>query len=216
MKSVLLIGVGRFGYHIAEKLNELRHDVLAIDKREDRIDMVLPIVTDGQIGNSMDSEFMSTLGVRDFDVCFVTIGDNFQASLETTDLLKELGARCIVARASSDVQEKFLLRNGADYVIYPEKQLAHWSARRFTADHVLDYIELDENHSIFEVEVPGGWAGRTIGDLNVRRNYHISILGIKHDGELNLDIHPDIALYREDSMLVLGEQKAIQKCFKIF
>ena len=124
MKSVLLIGLGRFGRHIAKKLYSLGHEVMAVDSNEERVDSILPFVTNAQIGDSTSQEFLSSLGVRNFDACIVAIGDNFQNSLETTDLLKELGARKVIARASRGVQEKFLLRNGADEVVYPEKQLA--------------------------------------------------------------------------------------------
>lgn len=138
MKTVLLIGLGRFGRHIALKLNELNHQVLAVDKREERVNAVLPYVTGAQIGDSTDEEFLRSLGVRDFDVCIVAIGDDFQSSLETASLLKELGAQKVVARAARDVQAKFLLRNGADEVVYPEKQLANWTAIRYSADHIFE------------------------------------------------------------------------------
>ena len=123
MKSVLLIGLGRFGKHIAVKLHELSHEVMAVDIVEERVEEVLPYVTEAQIGDSTKEEFLRTLGVRNYDVCIVTIGNNFQASLETTSLLKELGGKMVVARASQDVQAKFLRRVGADEVVYPEKQL---------------------------------------------------------------------------------------------
>ena len=124
MKTILLIGLGRFGRHIAMKLNELNHQVMAVDKDEEKVNAVLPFVTNAQIGDSTSEEFLSALGVRNFDVCIVAIGDNFQSSLETASLLKELGAQKVVARAARDVQAKFLLRNGADEVVYPEKQMA--------------------------------------------------------------------------------------------
>ena len=143
MKSVLLIGLGRFGQHIAQKLYDLGHQVMAVDSDEERVNTVLPFVTNAQIGDSTSEEFLSTLGIGNFDACIVTIGDDFQNSLETTDLLKELGARKIIARASRGVQEKFLRRSGADEVVYPEKQLAAWTAIRCTSEYILDYIELD-------------------------------------------------------------------------
>ena len=143
MKSILLIGLGRFGRHIAEELNKLGHEVMAVDENEDRVNAVLSIVTNAQIGDSTNAEFLEALGVRNFDVCIVAISGNFQSSLETTSLLKELGAKMVVSRAERDVQAKFLLRNGADEVLYPEKQLAKWAAIRYGSDHVLDYIELD-------------------------------------------------------------------------
>ena len=124
MKEILLIGLGRFGSHVAKKLSELEHQVMAVDIREERVNAVLPDVTNALIGDSTNEEFMSSLGVRNFDVCIVAIGENFQSSLETTSLLKELGAKQVVARASSDVHEKFLLRNGADETVYPERQLS--------------------------------------------------------------------------------------------
>ena len=109
-------------------------------------------------------------------MCIVTIGGNFQNSLETTSLLKELGAKLVVSRAERDVQEKFLLRNGADEVVYPEKQVANWAAIRYTADHIRDYIEVDDAHAIFEVEVPEEWIGKTVGELDIRRKYSINIM----------------------------------------
>ena len=143
MKSILLIGLGRFGKHIALHLNHLGHQVMAVDTSEERVEAVLPLVTNAQIGDSTNADFLESLGVRNYDVCIVAIGNNFQSSLETTSLLSELGARFVVSRAATDVQEKFLLRNGANEVVYPEKQLAKWTAIRYSADHILDYIELD-------------------------------------------------------------------------
>ena len=128
MKSILLIGLGRFGKHIALHLNHLGHQVMAVDTSEERVEAVLPLVTNAQIGDSTNADFLESLGVRNYDVCIVAIGNNFQSSLETTSLLSELGARFVVSRAATDVQEKFLLRNGANEVVYPEKQLAKWTA----------------------------------------------------------------------------------------
>ena len=215
MKSILLIGLGRFGRHIAMKLDELHHQVMAVDTDEKRVEAVLPYVTNAQIGDATDEEFLSSLGERNFDVCIVAIGDNFQSSLETTSLLKELGAGYVVSRAARDVQAKFLLRNGADEVVYPEKQLAAWTAIRYSADHIFDYVELDEEHAIFEVAVPEGWAEKTIGQLNVRRKYNINIMALKHDGKMKLNISPDTVLPAEDTMLVLGNIRDIQRCFHI-
>ena len=215
MKNILLIGLGRFGKHIALQLNKLGHEVMAVDSNEERVNEILPIVTNAQIGDSTNTEFLKSLGIRNFDVCIVTIGGNFQNSLETTSLLKELGAKCVVSRAERDVQAKFLLRNGADNVVYPEKQMAIWAAKRYTADHIFDYIEIDEQHAIFEVGVPEGWIGKSIGDLDIRRKFGISILGIKHAGKTDVSVTPDTILSGDGSILVLGEYKALQKCFRI-
>ena len=169
MKSFLLIGLGRFGRHIAMQLNAQGHQIMAVDSNEDRVNDVLDIVTNAQIGDSTNAEFLKALGVRNFDVCIVAISGDFQSSLETTSMLKELGAQLVVSRAERDVQAKFLLRNGADEVLYPEKQLAKWAAVRYGSDHLLDYIELDADNAIVEVEVPAEWAGKTVGEIDVRR-----------------------------------------------
>ena len=140
MKTILLIGLGRFGRHVAMKLNELNHQVMAVDKVEERVDAILPYVTSAQIGDSTSDAFIKSLGVRNFDVCIVAIGDSFQSSLETTSLLKEMGAKKVVARATRDVHAKFLLRNGADEVVYPEKQIANWTAIRYSSDHIFFFF----------------------------------------------------------------------------
>lgn len=215
MKSVLLIGLGRFGQHVAQKLCDLGHQVMAVDSNEERVDAVLPYVTNAQIGDSTSREFLSSLGIRNFDTCIVAIGDNFQNSLETADLLKELGAKKVIARASRGVQEKFLLRNGADEVVYPEKQLAAWTAIRCTSEYILDYIELDGNYSIFELTVPAEWAGKTVLQLDLRKKYGINILGFRRGGALDMCVLPETVLTPDASVLVLGQDRAVQKCLRI-
>lgn len=215
MKSVLLIGLGRYGRHIAMKLDELHHQVMAVDIEEKRVNAVLPYVTNAQIGDSTDEEFIESLGVRNFDLCIVAIGDNFQSSLETTSLLKELGASKVVARAARDVHAKFLLKNGADEVVYPEKQLAAWTAIRYTADHILDYVELDSEHAIFELTIPMKWNGKTVGQLDIRNKHNINIMAFKHEGKMDMNIKSTTKVPEHSTMLVLGNVKNIQKCFHI-
>lgn len=216
MKSILLIGLGRFGRHIAMKLHELNHQVLAVDIEEARVDAALPFVTNAQIGDSTSEDFLASLGVGNFDVCIVAIGNDFQSSLETTSLLKELGARFVVSRAARDIQAKFLLRNGADEIVYPEKQLATWTAIRYSSEHIFDYIELSDTHAIFEISVPREWQKKTIGQVDIRRKYNINIMGLKQHGQLNLSISSDTVLTNDGTtMLVLGNIKDIQRCFHI-
>ena len=215
MKSIILIGLGRFGRHIALKLNALNHQVMAIDHNEERVNALLPFVTNAQVGDSTNEEFLAALGVGNYDACIVAIGDNFQNSLETTYLLKELGARKIIARASKEMQEKFLLRNGADEVVYPEKQLAAWTAIRCSSEHILEYIELDDEYAIFEVEIPSDWSGKSILELDIRKKHGINILGVRTNGKLNMNITPNTVFGHGTSVLVLGQEKAVHKCFRI-
>lgn len=216
MKTILLIGLGRFGRHVAMKLHELNHQVMAVDQDEEKVNRILPYVTSAQIGDSTNEEFLASLGVRNFDVCIVAIGDNFQSSLETASLLKEAGAKKVVARAARDIQAKFLLRNGADEVVYPERQIAVWTAIRYSSDNISDYIALGDDHAIFEIQVPDNWVGKTIGQLDVRKRYHVSILAIKQNGHFAMTvITPETCLPANSTMLVLGTNQNVQKCFHI-
>ena len=216
MKNILIIGLGTFGKHIAMHLNQMGHEIMAVDLNEERVEKVLPFVTNAQIGDSTDAEFLKSLGIGNYDICFVTIGGSFQNSLETTSLLKELGARLVISRAERDVHEKFLLRNGADKVVNPEKQVAKWASIRYADDHILDYMEVDASHAIFEVEIPYEWIGKTIGELDIRKKHNINILAVKNEGgEIGVAISADTVLNDGSTLLVLGDYKTIQKCFHI-
>lgn len=215
MKSVLLIGLGRFGRHMAQKLRDLHHEVLAVDRDERRIDDALPYVTNAQIGDSTNEPFIATLGVRNFDLCVVAIGDDFQSSLETTALLKEQGAPFVLSRATRDVHAKFLLRNGADDVIYPEKQMASWAAVRYSGDHIFDYVELTDEYAIYETSVPGAWIGKTVVELAVRQRYRINILAIKRAGTLEPMPGPNHCFRADETLFILGCNRDTQKFLQL-
>ena len=215
MKSVLVIGMGRFGKNTTVKLRELGHEVMAVDILEERISDSLEIASNAIIGDSTSKAFLETLGVKDYDLCIVTIGDDFQSSLETTSLLKEMGAKKVISRASNDVQKKFLLRNGADYVVYPEEQVAQWVAIRYSSDSIFDYLSLEDGYSIVEINVPVKWTGRTIGELDVRKKHKINIIAIKHNDKMIMDITTNTQLSGIDRALVLGKDEDIQRCLKI-
>ncbi|MCR5584037.1 MAG: TrkA family potassium uptake protein [Lachnospiraceae bacterium] len=215
MKSVLLIGLNNFGVLFAKNLHDLGHEVMAIDLDEERINSVLPMVTDAQIGDSTNEAFLKSLGVNNFDFCVVAIIEDFQSSLETTSLLKELGAKFVISLAERDVQSKFLLRNGADEVINPEKQMAEWAAIRYASNNLLDYVKLDLEHGIYEVPVPEEWIGKTVGQIDIRKKYGINIMAVKDNGKLNLSITPDTELNEGRTLLVLGDIRSMQRCFKI-
>ena len=215
MKSVLLIGLGRFGWQMAEKLQELRHEVLAVDREESRVNDILPLVTNAQIGDGTNEAFIASLGVRNFDLCVVAIGDDFQSSLETTALLKEYGAPFVLARACSQVHEKFLRRNGADDVVYPEKQMARWAAVRYSAENIFDYVAMTRDHSIFETAVPRPWTGKTIVELAVRQRYRINILAIKTGEHMKFLPGPEHCFREGETMYILGANKDVQKFLNI-
>lgn len=215
MKSILLIGLGNFGKMVAQQITEMGHQVMAVDKDEKRVNEAMPYVTDALIGDSTNVSFLKSLGINDYDACIVAIGDDFQSSLETTSQLKELGGQMVVAMAKRDVQAKFLLRNGADEVVNPEKQIARWTAIRYTSDHILDYIKLDEEHAIFEVTVPKNWIGKSIGQLDIRKKYGVNVMAVKIDGKMNLSVLPQTVFEENMTILVLAEKDGIQKCFRL-
>ena len=215
MKSILLIGLGRFGKHIAMELHSLGHQVMAVDHNEVRVNEALSFLTSAQIGDSTSEDFLSSLGVRNFDVCIVAIGTDFQSSLETTSLLKELGARLVVSRAARDVHAKFLLRNGADEVVYPEKQLAKWTAIRCSSDHIRDFVDLDGDHDLFEVDLPDQWIGMSVAQIDIRKQYGINIIGVRHNGKIEYSVTPQTSFCAGDTILILGRYRDLQKCFRI-
>ncbi|MBQ6717638.1 MAG: TrkA family potassium uptake protein [Clostridia bacterium] len=215
MKNILLIGMGRFGKTMAAELDKLGHQVMAVDIREKCINECIDFVTSAQIGDSTNPEFLKGLGIDNYDVCIVTIKKDFQSSLETTTLLKDLGAKFVVSRAASDFHARFLLRNGADKIVFPEKQMAKWAAVRYGSNNMLDYVELDENVSIFELEVPQNWIGKTVAQVDVRKKYNINVLGMFINGKLSVTMTPDTVFTAEHPILVLGNYKDAQKCFKL-
>jgi trk system potassium uptake protein TrkA len=204
MKTILVIGIGRFGRHLATKLSELGNEVMIVDKEEERITDLLPVVTRAQVGDCMDEKLLRSLGVGNFDICFVCIGDNFQASLEITSLLNELGAKYVVSKADRTIHEKFLLRNGANEVIHPERDVALRAARKYGARNVFDYFELTSDYSIFEIAVPNSWAGKSIKQVNVRSKYNINIIAIKQNGKIIPVTNAEHVFGQNEHLLIAG------------
>ena len=214
MKSILVIGLGRFGRHMAKKFSEQNNDVMAIDINEERINNVLSVVTNALIGDATNERFMETIGVRDFDLCVVAIGDNFQSSLETTALLKDFGAKFVLARASRDVHAKFLLRNGADDVIYTEKETAERLAVKYGSDNIFNYIELNDEYSIYEIAVPSSWLNKSILKVNVRSKYGISILATKQGNNIYPLPKPEHVFTDSESLMILGKNEDVSRFIK--
>ena len=211
MKSVLIIGLGRFGRHLAEKFIDEGNEVLAIEKSETLADRAVESVQNIQIGDATDEHYMESLGIRNFDLCVVAIGDDFQSSLEITVLLKDLGAQYVVARASSGVHRKLLMRNGADYVVYAEKEMAERIAMKYGSKNVFDYIELTPEYAIYEIAVPSFWCGKSIVENSIRNKYHVSILATKRDGRIYPLPTPEHVLMEDETLMVMGDAEAIRK-----
>lgn len=214
MKSILVIGLGRFGRHMSQKLIEEGNEVFAIERDEEIADSSIDIVNNIQIGDARNEMFIKSIGVRNFDICVIAIGDNFQTTLEITVLLKDLGANFIIARASRDVHKKLLLRNGADYVVYAERDIAEKLAVKFGAKNIFDYIELNEEYGIYEIAVPNSWRGKSIIEKSIRNKYNISILATKKNGKLHPMIDPNHVFSSDESLMVMGRHSDIKKLTK--
>lgn len=211
MKSILIIGMGRFGHHLCMNLSKLGNEVMIIDSVEERLTDLLPYATTAKIGDCTNEEVLKSLGVGNFDICFICIGNNFQSSLEITSLVKELGAKYVISKANRDIHAKFLLRNGADEVIYPDRDIAEKLAVKHSANHVFDYIELTEDYSIYEIPPLKSWIGKSIRQVEIRPKYHVSILGIKEEGNVKLLPPADYILTGKEHLMIIGKRTDIDK-----
>jgi len=209
MKSILLIGMGKFGQTLGAKLLAMGNEVMIVDKDEDLVNSLASKYADARIANCMNEENLKRLDIPSFDACVVAIGDDFQSSLEITSLLKELGAKHVISKASTEIQRKFLLKNGADEVVYPDRDIAEKTAVRLNSSKVFDYIELNDEYSIFEIAVPNRWTGKTVVEINPRARYGINILTIKKENEIVASVHADYVFEQGDHMLVFGNTEKI-------
>lgn len=208
MKSFLVIGLGRFGRHLTDKLVELGNEVMVVDRDEERVAALATVATAACVGDCQDEQVLASLGVGNFDVCFVCVRDDFQCSLEATASLKELGARCVVARADREKQIKFLKKIGADYVVHTEMDMAIRVATSFSNENVFEYFELTPKYVIFELETPRAWVGKTAAEVNVRRRYNVNILGMKAGDEIEPLLDPDYRFQPNTHLVIAGDKDA--------
>ena len=209
MKSVLIIGMGHMGRHLASKLQALGNEVMIVDKNPDVITALSDRFTDSNICDCTNESIIEALGVDNFDICFVTIGEDFQASLVVTSLLKQYGARMIVSKAKQKIQADLLRKIGADEIVWPEKEIAEKLAVRYNADNIFDYIPLTAEHSIYELPVPAAWVGQSLTELNVRRKYQVTIIAVKHDTALDPNVGPDYRFVQGDHVILIGQSDRV-------
>ncbi|MBR1691378.1 MAG: TrkA family potassium uptake protein [Lachnospiraceae bacterium] len=211
MKSILIIGLGRFGHHLCRNLVEMGNQVMIVDEKEDVMDDLLFLVTSAKIGDCTNEEVLKSLGVSNFDLCFVCIGSNFQSSLEITSLLKEMGAKYVISKANRDIHAKFLLRNGADEVVYPDRDIAEKLAIRHSTDKIYDYVEVPGAYSIYEIPPLPEWVGKSIFELDIRQKHQVSILGVKENERLNLLLDSSHVFKEEEHVLIIGRDDDLAK-----
>ncbi len=211
MKSILVIGTGNFGTHLTRRLAALGNEVMIVDKDERRMEDLLPLVAGAKIGDCTDLKVLQSLDVSGFDVCFVCIGGDFQANLEITSQLKDLGAKVVISKANKDLHAKFLKRNGADEVVYPDRDIAEKTAVAYSSDQVFDFIELADGYSIYEIAPEKKWVGKTIQQVGVRSNYGINIVAVKTGRGLEMNPRPEYVFRTEEHLLVIGHRDVIAK-----
>ena len=209
MISILLIGMGKFGRTLGEKLLELGDEVMIVDKSEDVINSLAPRYTNALIANCMSMDNLETMDIPSFDACIVAIGEDFQASLEITSNLKDCGAKRVVSRATTEIQRKFLLRVGADEVIYPDADIAEKLAVRLNTENVINYADLDSEYSIFEIALPKKWLKKSIVEINPRGQYGMNILTVKNGGTLISDLDGSYVFQEGDQLLVFGNTERL-------
>ena len=214
MKSFLIIGMGHFGHHLCQSLARMDCEIMIVDENEEAVEDMLPYVVSAKIGDCTNVEVLKTFDIPSFDTCFVCIGENFQNSLEITSLLKECGAKRVISKADRDIQEKFLLRNGADAVIYPEKNMAERFAVRESSEHIFDYINLGSDYSIYEIDVLDRWVGKTVKELNFRVKYNLAVLATKKNGIVTPVISGESSFEKDEHLLVLGKEEDVRKVTK--
>lgn len=213
MKSILIIGMGRFGHHLAKDFLENGHDVMIIDQNEEKIEDMVPFATSTKIGDCTKEEVLKSLGISNFDVVFVCIGTNFQSSLEVTSLVKELGAKRVISKATRDIQAKFLLRNGADEVIYPEKDIAKKWAERYSLDNIFDYFNLPGDIGVYEMNPLSEWVGKSIKESDIAAKHKVTILGIRKQGDEEMSMLPsaDYVINEKEHLMVMAKNEVIEK-----
>lgn len=209
MKNILILGLGRFGSAMVQPLAELGNHVVVCDTDEENIAAVLPFTAGAKIGDCTSEKFIASLGVENFDMVFVTIGESIQSSLVTVTLLKDNGAKYVCAKAGSEMHEKLLLRLGADEVIFPERDAGRRAANIYGRSSVFECIDLAEGYSIYEIAVPDAWVDKSVGELGVRARYCVNILGVKSaaDAPLNPNIRPDFVFHAGERILLMGDSE---------
>lgn len=211
MKSFIVIGLGKFGLSVAKKLTDIGHDVLAVDKEESNISEIADIVTRAIIGNATDPAVIDSLGVRNFDAVIVGAGDNMEASIMTTAILKEKGAPFIVAKAKNEMHGKILSKVGADRIVYPEEEIGERVARQLSNTALIDMLELSDSVSIAEIAVPDKWVGSSVRELNVRARFGINIIAVKSGKNFDAQFSPDLTLEKEHVLIMIGDNSKLDK-----
>ena len=212
MKNFLVIGLGSYGLYLATSLKQFKQDVTIVDNCAEVVEKYKAIFQDISVADCTDREVLKSLGIPHFDVCFVAIGDNFEACSIITALLKEFGAKRIIAKAKKEIQVEILKKIGADEVVYPEHDIAIKTAEKYSIDNVFDYIEIPSTeYDIYEIKVPKPWVGKNLISLQIRAKYDLNLIGVKNAQGTDMSIDPNYAFQEEDHILAICTRPSIEK-----
>ena len=213
MRTVLIIGMGEFGRHLAYRLIELKSDVCIVDKNKELINILSEDFENAYVADCTQDAALRDLGVASFDTCVVSVGEDFQSSLEITSKLKEQGAKYIIAKASSDLQSKFLIMAGANDAVYPEKDVANKIAVKCNANNLIDVFEISDQYSVFEINALDEWIGKKLKDSNIRNKYNLNVIAIKSGSKITIP-DADYVFKSTDSVFVFGKSITAKKLAK--
>jgi len=210
-RQFIVIGLGRFGTSVAETLYSLGNDVLAVDSDEEVVQEISDTVTHAVQVDANDENSLRALGIRNFDCAVISIGSNIQASILATLLVKELGVKYVIAKATTALHAKVLYKIGADRVVFPERDMGVRVAHNLVSSNILDYIELSPDYSIAEVVSPEEWHNKTLGELNIRAQYGINVMAIKRDNDIDVSPAADNIVEPGDIIVAIGNIEELNK-----
>ncbi|WP_338447782.1 TrkA family potassium uptake protein [Niallia oryzisoli] len=210
-KQYAVIGLGRFGTSVARKLHEAGQEVLGIDVIEERVEDAEPYVTHAVVADSTEEKALSSIGIRNFDCVIVAIGNDMQASILTVSILKEMGIKKIITKAIGKRHGKVLEKVGADWIIYPERDMGERVANQLLSPNMLNYIELSQEHSIEEIMIPSKMAEKNLRELDIRAKYQVSVIAIVRGKEIIISPSPDQLLYEKDILVMIGRREDLAK-----
>lgn len=214
-RQFAVIGLGRFGSSVARTLFSMGYDVLALDISEERVQDLAKDVTHAVQGDAREEETLRAVGIRNFDVVVVAIGQDIQSSILITVLLKELGVKCVVAKAQNELHAKVLYKVGADKVVFPERDMGARLARNMVSANVLDYIQLSPDYSIAEIATYETWQGKSLRELNLRARFGINVLAIKRNKQLLVAPGADDLIEKGDILVVVGMNENIDRLERV-
>ena len=211
MKQFIVLGLGRFGSAVATTLVELGHEVLGVDNDEERVDDLKDKITQAVQADITEERVLKELGVKNFDAAIVSIGTDLEASILVTMMLKEMGLKYIIAKAQNNLHAKVLKKIGVDKVVFPERDMGARIARRLITPNIKDYVELEPDYNIMEIEALPEFIDNSLSELNLRNKYGINVLAIKRGNSFNISPQAKDVIKKDDFLIVIGETKIITK-----